>query len=663
MTRRIDNGSVVVTLDNGSWTADWHTSGVTAGPFEAHVELTERTLESRGFGAWAIDAGDAFGRAGAWARWIPTRDGPTISIHLPSEGPVLVVEASYRARTDQGFERIVPLLGSLTLTPHARLVNGYDSWAWSGVRLAEGKASSFWNTALVDADDRTFAAQALRADRFCTRMETAGHLVRIECGATPSLEPVDGTWGYLVGNPSGLGLPMPAGSEEHSAPIAITAGTDPIAVVDQLAALAGHEGRARPWRAEPITGWESWYYYGLLDIEPQSVLANAKLLREWFPPPSPCNLVQLDDGWQVTYGAWVPNDRFPTDLRKLVWGIEALDCRAGLWLAPFMVQPNGPGIGTEHADWCVKGPDGMPIVDRMGRWALDASNPKVVEQLRRVGDRVRRWGFSMVKLDFLYLGAIEGVRFDPRVTGTEAFRRGLEAFVEGLGADVYVLGCGMPMLPGVGLCHGNRVGHDLSMPVRMRELGQPREQWHAVDGMRPQARNVAARFALRHWYGCDADVVMAWNDGSDPAGFSLEESRTLATIAAMSGGPFLLADDLAALPDTAKRVLTHAPLLELTGGPGFKPLDLFTRPENPSVEHFFADGRDIPSVWQAERGRKTALALFNWTDASTAVDVPSGFVGANEIWTDSAATAKIEVPAHGVRVLVSSASTPPLTCA
>jgi len=654
MTRRIDNGSVAVTLDNGCWTAEWHVAGVTAGPFEAQVELTDRTLESHGFGAWALDAGDAFGRAGAWARWIPTRDGPMISIHLPSEGPVLVVEASYRARTDQGFERIVPLMGSVSFAPHSRLVNGYDSWAWSGVRQAKGSFASYWNTALVDAEDRVFVAQALSAERHCTRMESAGHLVRVECGATPPLEPVDGTWGYAVGTPSGLGMPLPAGTEEHSAPIAVEAGMDPIGIIEELTGLAGKHSHARPWREAPPHGWESWYHYGLLDVEPPSVLANAKTLREWFPPPSNVNLVQVDDGWQVTYGAWVPNERFPSDLRKLVWGIEALDCRAGLWVAPFMVQPDGPGVGTEHADWCVKGPDGRPLVDRMGRWALDASNPTVVEQLRRVGERVRRWGFSMVKLDFLYLGAIEGVRFDARVTGTEAFRRGLQAFVDGVGPDVYVLGCGMPMLPGVGLCHGNRMGHDLAMPVRMRELGQPRDDWHAIDGIRPQARNVAARFALRRWYACDSDVVMAWNDGSDPAGFSTEESRTLATIAAMTGGPFLLADDLDALPAEARVALTHPALVELIGGPGFTPIDLFAHPDNPPAEHFFADAQTIPSVWRAQRAGREVLALFNWTDDATSLPVPSLFSGAAEVWTGAVAATKIDIPAHGVRVLVNA---------
>ncbi|MFN8035665.1 MAG: alpha-galactosidase [Acidimicrobiia bacterium] len=654
MTRRIDNGSVVVTLENGSWTAEWPAARITAGPFEAQIELTGRTLESHGFGAWAIDAGDAFGRAGAWARWLPTRDGPTISVHLPSEGPVLVVEASYRARTDQRFGRIVPLLGSVTLASRARLVNGYDSWSWSGVRPAKGAAVSYWNTALVDTNDHVLAVQALDADRLCTRIESAGHALRVDCGATPPLEPVEGTWGHTVALPPDLGIPLPAGTEERSPPIAVTAGIDPIGVVDELAGLAGRQCHARPWRGAPINGWESWYHYGLLDVDPQVVLANAKALREWFPAPSPCNLVQVDDGWQVTYGSWVPNDRFPSDLRLIVRDLEALGCRTGLWLAPFMVQPNGPGIGTEHVDWCVRGPDGQPAVDRLGRWALDASNPAVVEELRRLGERVRGWEVAMVKLDFLYLGAIEGDRTDPRATGTESLRRGLEAFVEGIGPDVYVLGCGMPMLPGVGLCHGNRVGHDLAIPVRMRELGQPRPGWRAVDGIRPQARNVAARFALRRWYGCDPDVVMAWNDGTDPAGFSADETRSLATIAAMTGGPFLLADDLAALPAGSRAVLAHGALHELANGPGFLPMDLFAHGERPAVEQYFVDAESIPSVWRAERNGRSVLALFNWTDRVSTVNVPHSFAGATEVWAGSTAGARIEIPPHGVRVLVAS---------
>jgi alpha-galactosidase len=223
-----------------------------------------------------------------------------------------------------------------------------------------------------------------------------------------------------------------------------------------------------------------------------------------------------------------------------------------------------------------------------------------------------------VKLDFLYLGAIEGGRHDARATGLDALRRGLDALVEGLGDDVYVLACGAPLLPVVGVCHGNRVGHDLAVPVALREFGQPlRTGWTGFHGVRPQARNVAARWALhRRWFDCDPDVVMAWGSSlpSSEGGYSLDEARTLATMAALCGGPFLLADDLAALTPDERATVEDPAILDVAWGDGFRPLDLFEHPDAPAAEHFFEQPTDLPSAWVAERDDHRVVARFNWTD-------------------------------------------------
>jgi hypothetical protein len=223
-----------------------------------------------------------------------------------------------------------------------------------------------------------------------------------------------------------------------------------------------------------------------------------------------------------------------------------------------------------------------------------------------------------------------------------------------LGDDVYVLGCGMPVLPAVGLCHGNRVGHDLAVPVLLRDFGQPlSEGWTGFEGIRPQARNVAARFALHgHWFDADPDVVMAWgSDGATPHGYSTEEARTLATLAALCGGPFFLADDLASLSARERAVIEHPGLLDLAWGDGFRPVDLFDHPDDPGIEHFFTPGRTA-TLWMAERAGRRVAALFNWGDVSASRTVPAGFGGTAELWTGDQVGATVEVPAHGVRVLV-----------
>src|SRR6266700_4079564 len=74
------------------------------------------------------------------------------------------------------------------------------------------------------------------------------------------------------------------------------------------------------------------------------------------------------------------------------------------------------------------------------------------------------------------------------------------------------------------------------------------------------ARNAAARFMLRPWFQLDADVALVGGN------LSLEQGRQLATLAALSGGPFFASDDLVRLPPGRLALLTNPEVMELVGG-------------------------------------------------------------------------------------------------
>jgi len=655
---RLTNGTVEVELERGTFTLRWPVLGVTLGPCVATA--TRAGSEHRsGDGTWALEASDGFGRAGTWARWrAPSNDRAadlSVELHVPSYGPAVIVTATFTATNGPAtVDRVTPLSGTTDLAATRALLDGYDSWAYSGVRGREPVAS-WWDTVLVARDGRGLAFHALDAQRLATRIVHDDGSVRVECGATPPLTPVAGTWGYLVGDPPTLDLPLATGETLRSEPVAVAAGRDPLELAEDLASLAAACLSARRWSGAEPRGWESWYHYGLF-VTADDVLANARVLRERYAARPDLDLVQIDDGWQRTYGAWWPNERFPDDLGTLVAELRGLGCRAGLWLAPFRVQPDAPGLATDHPDWCLRDADGELVREpRANAWALDASHPDAREWLRELGAQVREWGFEMVKVDFCYLGALAGVRHDRRVTGIEALRRGFGALVEGLGDGVYVLGCGMPVLPAVGICHANRVGHDLAMPRALHEVGHPLDEaWTGFAGVRAQARNVAARFAqATRWYDADPEVVMAWGaDGADPAGYSLEEARTLATMVAVTGGPYLLADDLAALTDMERAVVEHPALLELIGRAPFRPFDLFDRADADDVtQHAFAPSTAIPRVWATTRDGARVVACFNWSDEPEHVPTPTGMQEAIELWTGTRAGPELEIPPHGVRVV------------
>jgi alpha-galactosidase len=654
MTGSIGNGDVEVDLGEGVITLRWPALGITFGPCRARVSADASELESAGPGGWRVDSGSGADRPGTWARWSSAASGVTMGVHVATEGPIAIVDAEVVATSLMTVDALTPLDGATDLRYERRLVDGYESWSYSGVR-DDSAGSSFWNAAFVDAQQRALAFQALDGRRFCTRVANDGAHVHVDCGASPTLDKVAGTWGYRAGETPSMHLPLGAGDTLRSAPIAVAADRDPIGLIEQLASLAATTMDARRWTGPPPQGWESWYEYGLF-VSADDVLANARLLRERYRDRPQLDLVQLDDGWQRTYGAWWPNERFPDDLGELVRELRALGCRPGLWIAPFRVQPDAPGVATEHPDWCIRAPDGAPLNDdRHGAWALDSSNPGAREWVRELGAQVRAWGFEMVKVDFCYLGAFEGGRHDARVTGIEALRRGFGTLVDALGDDVYVLGCGMPALPAVGICHGNRIGHDLAMPRVHQPLGHPVDEgWTGFMGIRAGARNLAARWAQAgRWYDVDPDVVMAWGaDGADPAGYSTEEARALMTLGVVCGGPFFLADALAPLDAAGRAVLEHAPVLDLLGSGPFRATDVFELADDAATpEHAYAQGPGIPSVWTTERDGRVVAAFFNWGDVDVRLPVPDGLRGAAELWTEARAGADLDVPAHGVRVL------------
>jgi alpha-galactosidase len=133
----------------------------------------------------------------------------------------------------------------------------------------------------------------------------------------------------------------------------------------------------------------------------------------------------------------------------------------GIWLAPFMVSPNSQ-LAKEHADWLLRDEKGN-LVHAGITWSgnplcLDVSHPEVLEWLDGLIRKVRRWGYSYLKLDFLYIGALIGKQYQdlPR----EIIYRNAMQVIRDAAGDAYILACGAPIIPSLGLCDGLRVGPD-----------------------------------------------------------------------------------------------------------------------------------------------------------------------------------------------------------
>lgn len=329
------------------------------------------------------------------------------------------------------------------------------------------------------------------------------------------------------------------------------------AAQDGLAQWAERAGRemAAPVPAQSPSGWCSWYRFGTR-VQADDVRRSLHALRGLGPK---LDVVQIDDGFQSALGDWLsPAPGFPEGLAPVAREIRAEGYRPGLWLAPFLAAPHSR-LAREKPHWLLRGRNGRPLTalwnpDWPGRraFALDASHPEVEGFLESLGRELRALGFDYLKLDFLFAGALAGKRHDPATPALVAYRRGIAALRRGAGPGVFLLGCGAPLGPSVGLFEAMRIGPDVAARWRNpgidRLLGLP-----SAPSVHNSLANVLVRAPLhqRLWLN-DPDCVLLREAPSD---LSDTEVRSLAAAVALSGGLVVVSDDVAELSQERLRWL------------------------------------------------------------------------------------------------------------
>jgi alpha-galactosidase len=398
------------------------------------------------------------------------------------------------------------------------------------------------------------------------------------------------------------------------------------------------------------TGWCSWYHF-FQNIDPESIRSNVKALQS-LQADLPLDLVQIDDGFEAQVGDWLAfQPAFPQGVAPLAAEIRSAGFSPGLWLAPFIIHPQSR-LATEHSDWLLRGHLNRPV-NAGFLWntfttALDLTNPGAQEYVRQViQSAVQRWGFSYLKLDFLFAAALPGRRSDPTCTRAQVLRRALEDVRLAAGETTQLLGCGCPLGSAIGIVDAMRISSDVD--VNWTPAFRGHKFFFQAEPHMPSARNalqnVLCRASLhRRWWINDPDCLLLRQETH----LTLEEIQTLASVIALSGGSLLLSDDLPALPPDRLRIAES--LLPLIGQTPHIPdwLDHHT----PRLLRL--DLENASGMWHL-------LALINWQDQAQETELDLSQFGLDpglpyhvrEFWRGQAGIIEAgrlhlgSLPAHG----------------
>ena len=166
----------------------------------------------------------------------------------------------------------------------------------------------------------------------------------------------------------------------------------------ELIALFG----TRPQKKKPRV-WCSWYSLYAL-IHERILHRTINLLGDL-----PFDVVQIDDGWQISAGDWYTNKKFPSGMADLAARIKDAARVAGLWLSPLIITPNS-SVFRDHPDWLLKSDEGNPVFT--GRnwsgktYTLDVTHPAVLDWLDATVRKAPRLGLRIFQAGFFVHGRV-----------------------------------------------------------------------------------------------------------------------------------------------------------------------------------------------------------------------------------------------------------------
>ena len=322
----------------------------------------------------------------------------------------------------------------------------------------------------------------------------------------------------------------------------------------------------QPRKADKIFGYTSWYNY-YQNINESIILRDLDALDERF------NLFQIDDGYESFVGDWmvVDKNKFPNGLKPIVDKIHAKGLKAGLWLAPFVVETKSK-VFVEHQDWIKRTENGELArcgSNWSGFYALDLDNPEVQKYVQKCLQFYVDMGFDFFKLDFLYASMIAPTYGKSRAMMSHQSYKMLRDMLK----DKLILGCGANCFSSYQMFDYLRVGPDVSLTFDdvwyMKFMHRER-----VSTKITLQNTIYRSIFNNHLFLNDPDVFLLRKDNIK---LNDKQKESLLTINALFGSVLMTSDNVATYDEKTKKLLEEK-------------LDLFYHASHVS---FIKDGRYI----------------------------------------------------------------------
>ena len=298
---------------------------------------------------------------------------------------------------------------------------------------------------------------------------------------------------------------------------------------------------------DKIFGYTSWYNY-YQNIDEKIIMRDLEALDKRF------NLCQIDDGYETFVGDWLDVDpnKFPNGLEPIVKRIKQKGLKAGLWLAPFVVETKSK-VYQEHPEWIRKDEKGNFVkagANWSGFYTLDIENPEVVEYIRKFLTHYMDMGFDFFKLDFLYAIGLPNYEGMTRCQAQNKAYKLLRDILK----DKLILGCGANIINSYINFDYLRIGPDVSLNFDdnaiMRLLHRER-----ISTKITIQNSIFRSIFNDHLFGNDPDVFLL-RDGN--IHLSSEQRRALTTINALFGSVLMTSDDIGEYDQAKKDILAKA---------------------------------------------------------------------------------------------------------